>query len=128
MRRLSSGDRFLVWESELNQRGFEFVSYRLCDGTPGAFTKVKCIVEAGRSVFWDRWSLPRRLAERREYLSDKALEAYIHKQLRRAAIVWGVASPLYGETDSYSAREMTLAKKLGIFVQFNPKMAVACGQ
>jgi hypothetical protein len=115
MRRLNSGDPLVKWESELKMRGFEFVSYRVCDGTHAAFNKVKSIVDTGRSVFWDRWSLPRRLAERREKLQDPALEAQLHEQIRQAAIVWGIESPLYGQENSYSHREMTLAKTLGKF-------------
>jgi hypothetical protein len=51
----------------------------------------------------DRWSLPRRLAERREFLKDDVLDAYIKSQMRKYAIVWGIWSNKYAETGSYSA-------------------------
>jgi hypothetical protein len=74
IRRLASGEPLINWQTEIDQPSFEFISYRVCDGTSSAFEKVKSCVVEGRSIFWDRWSLPRRLAERREKIDDPALE------------------------------------------------------
>lgn len=115
IRKLESGEPLIDWENALDENSFDFVSYRILDGTRAAFEKVKSLVDAGKAVFWDRWSLPRRLAERREFLSDEALEKYIEEQLKRAKIVWAINSPLYGKEESYSAREMLLGQKLGTY-------------
>lgn len=55
------------------------------------------------------------IAERREVLSGTALQEYIEKQIRQAATVWGINTPLYGEEGSYSEKEKKLAQKLGIY-------------
>ena len=115
IRKLESGEPLLAWERTLDKNGFDFVSYRLLDGNKAAFEKVSTIVNGGGAVFWDRWSLPRRLAERREILSDEALQKYIESQIKQAKIVWGINTPLYGQEGSYSATEMLLAKALKIY-------------
>jgi len=115
IRKLESGKPLLFWENTLDENSFDFVSYRIFDGTRAAFVKVKSIVDAGGAVFWDRWSLPRRLAERREFLSDTALEKYIEEQIKRAKVMWAINSPLYGKDGTYSAREMLLGQKLGTY-------------
>lgn len=93
----------------------DFVSYRIHDGTPMAFQCVAKLLEEGRSVFWDRWSLPRRLAERGEQIDPTALEGHIEVAIHRARTVWGVRSAGYGEEDSVSRLEMRLAEALGKF-------------
>lgn len=64
-------------KGQLDDLGFDFVSYRLVDGTKKAYQKSLELVQGGKAVFWNRWSLPRRLAERREFLSDPALDTFI---------------------------------------------------
>ena len=97
--------------SKLLQGDFHFVSYRLVDGTRSAFEKTLDLVSKKRAVFWDRWSLPRRVAERREFLNDDALDSYIVEQIKKASVVWGIDSPLYGADKSYSKRELDLASR-----------------
>lgn len=92
----------------------DFVSYRIHDGTLMAFKCVAKLLEEGRSVFWDRWSLPRRLAERGEQIDPTALEGHIEVAIH-ARTVWGVRSAGYGEVDSFSTLEMPLAEALGKF-------------
>jgi len=91
---------------------FDFVSYRVTDGTRNAFTKAKELLANGNNVFWDRWSLPRRLAERRELVNDENLESLILNKIREAAIVWGIESKNYAESDTYSNTEKVLALEL----------------
>ena len=112
---MESAEPLLDWQRKLDEDGFDFISYRILDGTKSAFQKVKSLIKDGSIVFWDRWSLPRRLAERREIVSDKALQKYIEKQIENAKVVWAINSPLYGQVGSYSADEMLLAKKLGTY-------------
>jgi len=113
MRQIANAGPLVSLERRISQRGFDFVSYRLLDGTPSAFRKALQLVQVDRPVFWDRWSLPRRLAERREFLSDKALDEFIDNRIHASTTVWGIRSPRYAEPDSYSWKEMNLASELG---------------
>jgi hypothetical protein len=81
----------------------------LIDGTRVAFFKSLTLVPSGRAVFWDRWSLPRRLAERCEFLSDAALNSFIKKRIKASATVWAIDTPKYAEKGSYSWMEMRTA-------------------
>jgi hypothetical protein len=112
MRRLVSGALLRRWEAELDSKGFHFISYRICDGTRAAFDKAKDLASQGIPFFWDRWSLPRRLAERREAVGDHPLDATIEASIRKAAVVWGIESNLYGHPGSYAAHERELAQRL----------------
>jgi hypothetical protein len=112
MRELEDPEPILDWESRLAEIPFDFVSYRLIDGTRQAFEQTSRLVSQGGAVFWDRWSLPRRLAERREVLKDAALDRHILGQIRRCRTVWAIDSTAYGEPDSYSAREQDEARRL----------------
>lgn len=112
IRELESAEPLFSWERALDKNGFDFVSYRLVDGNKKAFEKVESIVSAGGAVFWDRWSFPRRLAERRETVSSEAINKYVENQIGRANTVWGIDSPLYGQKGSYSAIEISLAEAL----------------
>ena len=91
---------------------FDFISYRISDGTKAAFGKARTLISEQKPVFWDRWSLPRRLAERRERLGDHPLDATIKAGIRGAAVVWGIEKPLYAQRGSYAARERKLAQRL----------------
>ena len=113
MREIENSDAVLKWESDMDALPNDFVSYRLIDGTKLAFEKVCDLLPEGRRVFWDRWSLPRRLAERREFLSDDALDAHIFAQMPRCDVVWGISSEKYAEKGSYSLRERDQAQTLG---------------
>jgi len=113
MRELSDVEPLLKLERELDATPFDFISYRLIDGTRLAFDQAIQRVEEGGAVFWDRWSLPRRLAERREFLSDYSLDSYILKQIYQCKTLWAIHSTRYAEPGSYSACEMYLAQRLG---------------
>ena len=114
MRKLTSDEPLRRWEQSRDLCGFEFISYRLRDGTRAAFNQVSKVIDSGGCVFWDRWSLPRRLAERREFVKDKVLQ-HLNEQISLAKKVWGICSPLYAASDSYSALEMNYAQMLGVF-------------
>ncbi|SMF04103.1 hypothetical protein SAMN02745866_00328 [Alteromonadaceae bacterium Bs31] len=101
-----------MWASELLKKEFEFISYRIADGTKGAFFKAQQQIKQGSCVFWDRWSLPRRLAERRELVSDEALDNLLMKKIKESSLVWGIESPRYDEEGSYSRREKQLALEM----------------
>jgi hypothetical protein len=112
MRELADVRPLLDWALELGATAFDFISYRLIDGTRLAYEKARQLVNEGQAIVWDRWSLPRRLAERREFLDDEALNDYIIGEITRCRTVWGINSDRYAETGSYSAREMSEAKRL----------------
>lgn len=90
-----------------------FVSYRLLDGTRSSFAKCKTLVKGGKAVWWDRWSLPRRMAERREILSDTAMTTRIFREMAACDLVWGIETMEYGVEGSYSADEKRNAIELG---------------
>jgi hypothetical protein len=72
--------------------------------------------ESGKERFFlDRWSLPRRLAERREIVADPALDEHLMKKLEKSAYVWGIESEKYSVADSYSAKERFRAMELGTY-------------
>lgn len=114
MRKLVSGKPLEEWERRLDQMAgkLHFISYRLCDGTEGAYGKALDLANKGNVFFWDRWSLPRRMAERREVLASSALDSRIESVIRKAEYVWGIESLCYGAEGSYSLLEQKLAKKL----------------
>ena len=90
MRRLRSSDELQKWCGQMGKKTIHFISYRICDGTATAFHKTKEILKNKNIVvFWDRWCLPRRLAERREVVNDIELDNYIMDQLRISHVVWG---------------------------------------
>ena len=83
MRRLASAAPLRRWEAELDAKGFDFISYRICDGTRAASEKAQALIAQGIPVFWDRWSLPRRLAERREARQQSARVSILACEVRR---------------------------------------------
>jgi hypothetical protein len=113
IREIDDPDPLLQLESDIEAQLLEFVSYRLIDGTECAFHQVAKRIGAGAAVFWDRWSLPRRLAERREFLNNATLGKHITHQIRAADVVHGIASGRYAELGSYSEKERALAAELG---------------
>lgn len=115
MRLLASADLLQTWSQKLTPQQSNFISYRICDGTSSAYTKVKDLLATGEVVFWDRWCFPRRLAERRELVDDAALNDYLLGRLRQSKMVWGVESKKYSAKDSYSAKEKAEAIRLGIY-------------
>lgn len=98
----------------------DFVSYRIIDGTKSAFELTKHLMENKRAVFWDRWSLPRRLAERKENVGTEALDSHIKSVIQHSRVVWGVTSDLYAREGSYSLQEKELAIQLNKFRPYPP--------
>ncbi|SED46847.1 hypothetical protein SAMN02787142_3221 [Burkholderia sp. WP9] len=127
MRHLESGEPLVKWTERLASRPLSFISYRLCDGTERAFYTASRLIRRGQTVFWDRWCLPRRLAERREFVSNAALDRYLMQSLRNSQSVWGVESPAYHEPTSYAAREYTAARALGIYRRVPFRQEKTCG-
>jgi hypothetical protein len=115
MRRLHTPEVIENWCRHIRAAPHHFVSYRICDGTFGAFSHVRSLLEKGKVVFWDRWCLPRRLAERRELVDDKRLDRYLMKQLQRSQLVWGIETSKYAALGSYSQRERDKAIRLGVY-------------
>lgn len=120
MRQLSNGNDLIIWSDSILKQDYHFISYRIIDGTKSAFKKVQSLLlnEEANVVFWDRFSLPRRLAERREIVDDESLDKYLMKNLRsRSCIrVWGIESPKYSAPKSYSLKEALTAKKLDKYI------------
>lgn len=114
-RMLVSGEEIQSYAKRMLDLPLQFISYRIADGTQPAFELARALVDAGHAVFWDRWSLPRRLAERREVVSDTALDEHLLSCLRSVQTVWGVESPLYAAPGSYSVKEQSEAMNLGIW-------------
>jgi hypothetical protein len=98
----------------------DFISYRMVDGTQSAFEIVKLLLNKRHAVFWDRWSLPRRLAERDVKVSHEALDSHIASVINSSRVVWGVLPELYAIDGSYSRLEKELANKLGKFRPYPP--------
>ncbi len=88
---------------------FDFISYRHKDGTEKAVTLVQKLLAEGRVIWWDRWSLPRRLAEGREALAERSLEREIFDQITAAQTVHGVMSDGYQEEGAFTLRERASA-------------------
>jgi hypothetical protein len=116
VRQLHTAAPLLDWDARMRGTRHDFVSYRLKDGTAAAFVQVCALLQQGRAVFWDRWSLPRRIAERREWLNAAAVEAYLEAQINEARVVWGITSKAYGAPCSYSRTEKALAELQGKLV------------
>lgn len=113
IRKINAPKLLMDWQVLLNTQPYDFISYRLKDGTEQAFEQTKKLMETGKSVFWDRWSLPRRLAERRALVSGQALDKLLASKIGEAQTVWGVESELYNQADSYSRIEKEIAVSLG---------------
>ena len=120
MREIHDPGPLLEHTQAISNISHDFVSYRIDDGTELAFECVARLLDSGRSVFWDRWSLPRRLAEKGVHIDSIILESHIKTAIDQARVVWGVRSPGYGEEDTYSKLEMELAKSLGKLQHFPP--------
>jgi len=115
MRRLVSPGPLQAWSQLLCATELNFISYRICDGTSAAFAKAKELVSEGETVFWDRWCLPRRLAERREAVNDDSLNDHLMTHLRRSKVVWGIESEKYAIDTSYAAKEKVESIRLGTY-------------
>ena len=112
MRKLSSSRGLQEWEAGLGSRPLHFISYRIRDGSQPAFDCAQRLFNLGVRVFFDRWCLPRRLAERREAVGDEPLDNTLFEAIHEAEAVWGIESPLYAAPGSYTVRERDLAQSL----------------
>ena len=118
IRKIESATNLIKWSDWLQGQSFHFISYRIRDGTKCAFEYTQKLLkdkDDKKVVFWDRWSLPRRLVERREIVDDKALNFSLESKIinPKCSTVYGIESKLYSEPTSYAQREATLAKQLG---------------
>jgi hypothetical protein len=120
MREVHDPGPLLKHTQAISNISHDFVSYRVDDGTELAFECVARLLDSGRSVFWDRWSLPRRLAEKGVHIDPIILESHIKTAIDQARVVWGVRSPSYGAEGTYSKLEMELAKSQGKLQHFPP--------
>ena len=104
-------------ERRIGEAKTHFISYRHKGGLAYAFAKCRELVRDNRAVWWDRWSLPRRLAERREKVSDRALDSRIRQLLLASDVVWGIETKHYDEAGCYALKEKQLAEK---YVGYRP--------
>lgn len=116
IRQLYNGEELVDYSTKLLSKEYDFISYRIKDGTKRAFLKALELMENGGQVFWDRYCLPRRLAERRELVSDDKLDDYLINILRNSSRIFGIESKLYSEEGSYSYKEAELGKALKKFI------------
>lgn len=99
-------------ELERARPGYHFVSYRHSDGIGPAIDQVKkLVVDQRQSVWFDRWCLPRRLAEGREALSEQRLEDHIKGKIRGAETVWGIETTGYKDANAFTRNEQCWAGK-----------------
>jgi len=116
LRKLVDAEPLVLLEKCLEDRIDNFISYRLTDGTQAAFSHCRHLMSQGQSVWWDRWSLPRRLVERREDISTPALDQAIFSMIGKIRpIVWGIETKDYGVPECYGARERRFAEELGLY-------------
>lgn len=109
IKKLANPNVLSDWAQMIDCADYDFVSYRIKDGTNRAFHAVSDLMKEGRSIFWDRWSLPRRLAERRELVNDTALDRILEHRIKNSSITWGIETPAYADPSSYSEREKKYA-------------------
>jgi hypothetical protein len=119
-REIANAEVLVAHSDTVRSTPIDFISYRISDGTKAAFVLARCLSKSGRAVFWDRWSLPRRMSERGERLAEWSLDTHIQKKIISSRVTWGVQSPMYALDDSYSLLEAKLAKKHGKFVRYRP--------
>lgn len=120
LREISDPSPLINHAARVEEMAPDFISYRMVDGTKAAFELAKLLMDKKRAVFWDRWSLPRRLAERDEYVGPKALDSYVATTISNSRVVWGVCSELYAVDGSYSKLEKDLATRLDKFRPYPP--------
>jgi hypothetical protein len=115
IRQLKNYEKIIEWSKHINISEYHFISYRIKDGTKAAFQKAHELLNNEKIIFWDRYCLPRRLSERREFICDRLLDSYLIEKLKKSVKVWGIESKLYAQNDSYSYKEFKLAKQLNKF-------------
>jgi hypothetical protein len=118
IRQLSGNHELTDWSNKISHSEFDFISYRIKDGTIYAFQKARSLMLDGKIVFWDRFSLPRRLVERREIVDNNALDDFLLEKIRSCTCFWGIETPGYFEPKRYSQKEAELAKQLKKYCSF----------
>jgi hypothetical protein len=116
MRQIDDPSPLLLHKQQVEAIPADFVSYRLIDGTQDAFSLVAQLVRHQRTVWWDRWSLPRRIAERREFFNHHSLNQHIKDAICTSRVVHGICTPKYSEQGSYSETERDIAVKLKKYI------------
>jgi hypothetical protein len=124
IRQLSNWNELFIYSDFITNSKFEFISYRIQDGTKHAFFATQNLIKNGSIIFWDRYNLPRRLVERRELVSDIKLDEYLMKKIESSYRVHGIETPKYSEENSYSLKEAELAKKLMKYSPINTEIPV----
>ncbi len=112
IRKLHNADLVEEWSDKLLDCNMNFISYRIKDGTEQAFLHAGKLLDAGEAVYWDRFCLPRRLTERREKVSGKALNEALMHFIDKSSRVWGIETPLYNEAGCYAQKEADYARLL----------------
>lgn len=72
----------------------------------------------GETVYWDRWSLPRRLSERRETVDDTIPDEYLFGKIAGSSLTWGIETKHDKDVDNYAYREYQLAISLKKYCAF----------
>lgn len=121
IRQLNEGKQIVNWSDKISSLDYDFISYRIADGTKDAYWKAQDLVNQGKVVFWDRFSLPRRLAERRELVKSEALDQHLMESLKKAKKVWGIETPKYFVESSYAQKESTIAKQHNKYISVQLK-------
>lgn len=119
-REIANAEDLVTHSQIVSSTPIDFVSYRMADGTQTAFELASRLTKSDRAVFWDRWSLPRRMSERGERLAHFALDTHIQQMIVVSRRVWGVQSPTYAADGSYSLLEKELATRLQKFERYPP--------
>lgn len=123
IRRLYDAEKLLEYSDSIINKKFDFISYRIKDGTELAFRKTENLIKSGEVIFWDRYCLPRRLAERREYVDDKKLNDYLLNKIHNSNKVYGIETPKYFEKNCYAQKEALFAKKQNKYISITSKSA-----
>lgn len=120
IREVADPQALFALEKRVDDAPLHFISYRLMDGTWHAFNKVRDLCDKNVALWWDRWSLPRRMVERREFLDDKRLTDQMSVSISQASVVWGIETYMYHEAGSYAQRERRQAMKEGKYRPVKP--------
>ncbi len=113
IRRLHCDEPLRIWSEKVLSSEAYFISYRLLDGTKRAYLAAKELIDDGRVVFWDKWALPRRLSERREYVDDETLHTYLERMIKVCHHFKLISTFSYFEKGCYAQKEFVAALSFG---------------
>lgn len=105
VRQLDDGAPLVAHAANLQAAGYAFVSYRIVDGSRQALALVRRLLAADQAVWWDRWSMPRRVAEDGLAFEASLAGQVIARALDQARSVHVVRSPSYGQAGTWSEWE-----------------------